>query len=45
MLLYGAMEMGIHMGTLKNTWDDPGSGVMKDPSKTFYFRDVLNCIF
>ena len=25
--------------------NDPGLGVTKDPSKTFYFRDVLNCIF
>ena len=24
---------------------DAGPGVMKDPSKTFYFRDALNCIF
>jgi len=24
---------------------DPGSGVTKDPSKTFYFRDVLDFIF
>lgn len=24
---------------------DPGPGVTKDPSKTFYFCDVLNCIF
>ena len=24
---------------------DPGPSVTKDPSKTFYFRDVLNCIF
>ena len=24
---------------------DPGPGVTKDPSKTFYFRDVLNFIF
>lgn len=24
---------------------DPGPNVTKDPSKTFYFHDVLNCIF
>jgi len=24
---------------------DPGPGVTKDPSKTFYFQDVLNLIF
>lgn len=24
---------------------DPSPGVTKDPSKTFYFCDVLNCIF
>jgi len=25
--------------------NDLGLGVTKDPSNTFYFRDVLNCIF
>lgn len=30
---------------LKWMHGDPGSGVMKDPSKTFYFYDVLNFIF
>jgi len=30
---------------LRTYLNDPGPGVTKDPSKTFYFHDVLDCIF